>query len=56
MNEPTHTQIRSTTVLPARREDIDKIRGLEITIVTTDKTDEESRELLELFGMPFERV
>jgi large subunit ribosomal protein L5 len=35
---------------------IDKIRGLEITIVTTAKTDEESRYLLELFGMPFERV
>lgn len=32
---------------------IDKIRGLEVTIVTTAKTDEESRCLLELLGMPF---
>ena len=32
---------------------IDKTRGLEISIVTTAKTDEESRHLLELFGMPF---
>jgi len=32
---------------------IDKIRGMEITIVTTAKTDEEGRRLLELFGMPF---
>ena len=32
---------------------IDKVRGLEITIVTTAKTDEDSRHLLELLGMPF---
>jgi large subunit ribosomal protein L5 len=32
---------------------IDKIKGLNITIVTTAKTDEEGRELLKLFGMPF---
>lgn len=32
---------------------VDKIRGLEITIVTTAKTDEEGRSLLELLGMPF---
>jgi len=32
---------------------IDKIRGLEISIATTAKTDEESRHLLELLGMPF---
>ncbi len=34
---------------------IDKVRGLEITIVTTAKTDEEARRLLELIGMPFRR-
>ena len=34
---------------------IDKVRGLEITIVTTAKTDEEGRELLGLLGMPFKR-
>lgn len=32
---------------------IDKIRGMDITIVTTAKTDEEARELLKLLGMPF---
>ena len=32
---------------------IDKIRGLEITINTSAKTDEESKHLLELLGMPF---
>jgi len=31
----------------------DSIKGLNITIVTTAKTDEEGRELLKLFGMPF---
>ncbi len=32
---------------------IDKIRGMNITIVTTAKTDEEGFELLKLMGMPF---
>lgn len=32
---------------------IDKVRGLEITIVTTARTDEEGRRLLRLMGMPF---
>ena len=32
---------------------IDKIRGMNIDIVTTAKTDEEARELLKLLGMPF---
>ena len=34
---------------------IDKARGLEISIVTTARTDEEGRHLLELLGMPFTR-
>ena len=34
---------------------IDKIRGMDIAIVTTSKTDEEARELLTLMGAPFER-
>lgn len=34
---------------------IDKLRGMEISIVTTAKTDEEGRRLLELLGMPFKR-
>ncbi len=33
---------------------IDKVRGMEVTIVTTAKTDEEGRRLLSLLGMPFQ--
>jgi large subunit ribosomal protein L5 len=32
---------------------IDKVRGLEISFVTTARTDEEGRRLLALLGMPF---
>ena len=32
---------------------VDKVRGMDIIVVTTAKTDEEARELLRLFGMPF---
>ncbi len=32
---------------------VDKVRGMDIIFVTTAKTDEEARELLRLFGMPF---
>lgn len=32
---------------------IDQIRGFEVTIVTTARTDEEGRELLRMLGMPF---
>jgi len=34
---------------------IDKLRGMEVVFVTTANTDEEARELLSLFGMPFVR-
>ena len=34
---------------------IDKIRGMDVIIVTTAKTDEEARELLDLMGAPFVR-
>ena len=34
---------------------VDKVRGMDIIFVTTAKTDEEARELLRLFGMPFEK-
>ena len=36
--------------------EIDRIRGLQVTIVTTAHTDEEGRRLLELLGMPFMHV
>ena len=32
---------------------VDRLRGLEVSIVTTAKSDEESKRLLELLGMPF---
>ena len=32
---------------------VDRLRGLEVSIVTTAKTDEESKRMLELLGMPF---
>ncbi len=32
---------------------VDRLRGLEVSIVTTAKSDEESKKLLELLGMPF---
>ena len=32
---------------------VDKVRGMEVTIVTTAETDEEGRRLLKLLGMPF---
>ena len=34
---------------------IDKVRGMDAIIVTTAKTDEEARELLRLFNMPYEK-
>jgi large subunit ribosomal protein L5 len=34
-------------------EKVDKIRGMNVTIVTTARTDDEGRELLRQFGMPF---
>lgn len=34
---------------------IDKVRGMDVIIVTTAKTDEESKALLELFNMPFKK-
>lgn len=36
-------------------EKIDRIRGMDIIVVTTARTDEEARELLRLFGMPFKK-
>ncbi|MBC7959664.1 MAG: 50S ribosomal protein L5 [Vallitaleaceae bacterium] len=36
-------------------EKIDKVRGMDVIFVTTAKTDEEARELLTLFGMPFKK-
>ena len=46
--------IREQIIFPEINYDkIDKIRGMNITIVTTARTDEEGLELLRLLGMPF---
>ncbi len=46
--------IREQLIFPEVDYDqIDRVRGMEVTIVTTAKTDEEARELLRLLGMPF---
>jgi large subunit ribosomal protein L5 len=37
-------------------DDVTQMRGLDISIVTTAKTDEEARALLKSFGMPFTAV
>lgn len=48
--------IREQLIFPEIEYDkIDKIRGMDIVIVTTAKTDEEARELLSLMGAPFAR-
>ena len=36
-------------------DDVEKIQGMNITIVTSAKTDEEAKELLSLFGVPFRK-
>jgi len=46
--------IKEQTIFPEIEYDkIDKIRGMEVIIVTTAKSDEEARELLKSMGMPF---
>lgn len=47
--------LREQLVFPEIQIDqVDKVRGMEITIVTTAETDEEGRRLLKLLGMPFQ--
>lgn len=46
--------IREQIIFPEINLDkIDKVKGLNVSIVTTAKTDEEGKELLRLLGMPF---
>lgn len=48
--------IREQLIFPEIDYDkVNKVRGMDIVIVTTAKTDEESRELLTLLGMPFQK-
>lgn len=49
--------LREQLVFPEIEYDkIDKVRGMEISIVTSAKTDEEARRLLQLMGMPFKQA
>jgi large subunit ribosomal protein L5 len=46
--------LKEQTVFPEIEfEKVDKLRGLEVSIVTTARTDEEGHQLLEALGMPF---
>ncbi|MDY3739130.1 MAG: 50S ribosomal protein L5 [Selenomonadaceae bacterium] len=48
------TGLKEQLIFPEIEYDkIDKLRGMNIVVVTTAKTDEEARELLKLLGMPF---
>ena len=48
--------IREQIIFPEIDYDkVDKIRGLQVSIITTARTDEEARRLLELMGIPFSR-
>ena len=48
--------LRDQLVFPEIEYDkIDQLRGMEITVVTTAKTDEEGRALLAMLGMPFKK-
>ena len=48
--------VREQLIFPEiNYDDVEEIRGMNVTIVTTAKTDEEARELLRLFGVPFRK-
>lgn len=48
--------IREQLIFPEIDYDrVDKVRGMQVTIVTTARTDEEGRKMLELLGLPFRK-
>jgi large subunit ribosomal protein L5 len=48
--------LREQLIFPEINYDqVDKVRGLEVSVVTTARTDQEARRLLDLLGMPFQR-
>lgn len=48
--------LRDQLIFPEIEYDkIDKLRGMEVTIVTTAKTDDQARAMLQLLGMPFSK-
>ena len=54
--ETTHLGVKEQLIFPEIDYDkVSKVRGMDIVIVTTANTDEEARELLTQFGMPFQK-
>jgi large subunit ribosomal protein L5 len=52
-----HARLTEQIIFPEINYDkVDKIRGMDVTFVTTAKTDEEGRELLRLLQMPFRQA
>ena len=52
----TNLGIKEQLIFPEITYDmVDKTRGMDITIVTTAKTDEEARALLQAMGLPFRK-
>jgi large subunit ribosomal protein L5 len=48
--------VREQLIFPEiNYDDVEKIKGMNITIVTSAKTDEEAKELLDLLGVPFRK-
>ncbi|MEO8355770.1 MAG: 50S ribosomal protein L5, partial [Chloroflexota bacterium] len=48
--------VRDQLIFPEIEYDkIDKLRGMEVTIVTTAKDDDQARIMLQLLGMPFSK-
>ena len=51
-----HLGVKEQLIFPEIDYDkVSKVRGMDIVIVTTANTDEEARELLTQFGMPFQK-
>ena len=52
----SYTHLKEQLIFPEIEYDkVDKVRGMDVIFVTTAHTDEEARELLRLFGMPFKK-
>ena len=54
--ETIHLGVKEQLIFPEIDYDkVNKVRGMDIVIVTTSNTDEEARELLTQLGMPFQK-
>lgn len=51
----THSRYEQLIFPEIEYDKVDKVRGMDIICVTTAQTDEEARELLTLFGMPYSK-